>query len=285
MRYFAPRFQIATLAGEQKKLLSKIGGISWGLPADRWPICRQCERQERLLAQLCHEPPMLDLGSPSAVLHLFQCMECGGIDYTCGNIEDCGRDTLVIDRSELGEGLSLIPGYDDLSDLGKELIGEFWITGWEEGDDGIPAMRLPEFFDERKLRKIHNEFPDIDWFDSQMRTRFGGTPRWSGNGPMSFPEPPFEFSFQLDNWLFLPGLPPKPNEAGCMVLELDDTAKWETARPTPDMTRMNAPWVIQHEGSDDHHYAEYTNFGSDGTAYVFVDRSRKPYTFKWFWNR
>src|ERR1700677_2104523 len=132
MRYFTPRFQIATLAGEQKKLLSKIGGIPWGLPADRWPQC--CNRPQKLLAQLCHEPPMLDLGSPSAVLHLFQCMECCGIDEGDG-IEDCGRGALVIDRSELDEGLPPMPevpmpAFGDLPD--QQLIGEFWISGWDE---------------------------------------------------------------------------------------------------------------------------------------------------------
>lgn len=274
MRYFTPQFQIATLIGEQKNLLSKIGGIPWGLPIERWPHC--CGEPQKLLAQLCHEPPMLDLGAPGAVLHLFQCLGCFGID-------ECGCNAFVIDQSELGDGLVQTPGYDD--QLDQKLIGEFRISGWKEGDDGIPASRFPEFFNERKLWALQEEFQNIDWFDFQERTRFGGTPRWTGNGPGVFPEPPFEFLFQLDNYLFLQGPPPKPDEAGCTVLELNKENKWNTANPIPSMRRMNAPWTIMHEPPKDYHAAEYTNLGSDGTAYVFVDRSRKPYTYKWYWNR
>ena len=77
MRSFLPTFQIATLAGEQTCLRSKLGGVPWGLPVERWPVC--CGQPQKLLAQLCHQPPMLDLGAPGAVLHLFQRLDCLGI--------------------------------------------------------------------------------------------------------------------------------------------------------------------------------------------------------------
>src|SRR5579864_8582585 len=105
MQYFMPKFQIAALLPPQDRLRSKIGGIPWGLPPRLWPTC--CGHPQKLLAQLCHEPPILDLGAEGSVLHLFQCLECMGI----GN--DTGRAAFIIDRSILGDGLVTIPGYDD----------------------------------------------------------------------------------------------------------------------------------------------------------------------------
>ena len=137
--------------------MSKIGGIPWGLPSDHWPSC--CGRPQKLLAQLCHEPPMLDLGFPGAVLHLFQCLECCGID-------EYGRDAFVIDGAHLGNGLVRVPEYDRSPDLGNALIGEFWITGWEEHEDGIPAARLAEFFIEEDLWALQDEIwriTEMDW--------------------------------------------------------------------------------------------------------------------------
>ena len=277
MRYFTPRLQIASLAGEQTKLLSKIGGVPWGLPPEKWPVC--CGQPEKLLAQLCHEPPMLDLGAPGAVLHLFQCLECLGIG-------EFGRDAFVLDQSEFRGGLVRIPKYDHSPDLGARLIGEFWITGWKEEDDGIPTARFSEFFDERKLWKLQEEFPKIEWFDCRMNTKFGGSPRWTGNGPMGFPPSPFEYLFQLDNYLYLEGPPPSPNDAGCGVTTFGDKGRvLDTSSPDSDRRRINAPWLIMHDQSADCHYAEYTNLGSDGTAYVFVDRNRLPHEVQWFWNR
>ena len=75
MRYFLPQFRIAAFSGTQTELRSKVGGLPWGLPKERWPRC--CQRPQKLLAQLRHEPPMLDLGDAGAVLHLFQCLDCG----------------------------------------------------------------------------------------------------------------------------------------------------------------------------------------------------------------
>jgi len=224
MRYFMPRFQIATLAEPQTQLLSKIGGLPWGYPLDLWPQC--CGQPQRLLAQLCHEPPMLDLGDSDAVLHLFQCLEC------CGD-DDCGRASVMLNRLELGQSLTTTDAPDYEPALGNSLIGEFWIQSWEEADDGIPDSRLPEFFRAETLRALEDEFTDIDWYSNQGRTKFGGTPRWTGNGPMSFPEGAFEFAFQIDNNLWIAGEMPKADEVGCAVCLFDSTdSDWVTTLPS-----------------------------------------------------
>jgi hypothetical protein len=281
MKFFRPHFKIATLAERQDHLLSKIGGIPWGFPKERWPSC--CGHPQKLLAQLRHEPSKLDLGSTTAVLHLFQCLECCGID-------DCGRGVVLFNESDLGQGLDGVEGYDDKPELGNSLIGELWIDGWEELDDGVPSARFSEFFDEESMWKLQNEFPQIDWFGGRERTKFGGTPRWTGNGPaVSSLPPPFEFLFQLDNYLFLDGLPPKPNEVGCGLIT--NTPKpgggydQVYVRPDAGRVRENAPWSVIYDQGSDHFYVDFTNLGSDGTAYVYIDRTRQPNEIRWLWSR
>ena len=232
---------------------------------------------------------MLDLGAPGAVLHLFQCLECCGIDYSGGDGEYGGRSAFLVDRSRLTDSLSMVPGYDAEADLGKPLIGELWIEAWEEADDGIPAAGLPEFYDETDFWALQEQFPSIDWFDGRELTKFGGSPRWTGNGPMAFPPPPFEFLFQLHHRLVLEGLPPSPSEAGCVVskhqLDAAGATVWTNARPEPGELPPNAPWTILYEPPADHFWVEFTNLGSDGTAYVFIDRTQRPHEVRWIWNR
>jgi len=70
-----------------------------------------------------------------------------------------------------------------------------------------------------------------------------------------------------------------------MEYEEGTSAEQVYARPDPGMSLINAPWIITHERSANHHYAGFTNLGSDGTAYVFIDRTRQPHGVKWYWNR
>lgn len=222
---------------------------------------------------------MLDLGDSDAVLHLFQCLECCGID-------DCGRASVMLNRSQLGQSPTTPdePGYEPA--LGNSLIGELWIDGWTAADDGIPDSRLTEFFRHDSLRALEDEFTQIDWYDFREKTKFGGTPRWTGNGPMGFPTGAFEFAFQIDKAVYLMGPMPKADDVGCDVSELNSrSSDWITTLPTAEAKRPNAPWGLFHEPPDSFFIAEYTNLGTDGTVYVFIDRSQKPYEARWFWNR
>jgi len=283
VRYFLPRFKIATLAPPQTRLVSKIGGLPWGFPGRMWPKC--CGHPQKLVAQLVHDPPMLDLGAPGLVLHLFHCIDC---DLGCSH---AGRSTVLVDQSQLGSGLTRVEGWDYKPELGESLVGELFIDAWEEGDDGIPPARLPEFFDERKLYDLHHEFGAIDWFEGRNSTRFGGSPRWTGNGPMQAPEAPYEFLFQIASGLWLEGPPPDAEDVGCQVLttilqkEPLRIVEQTAVAPRSGVRTVNAPWYLDHGQGDNHHWASFDNLGSDGTIFVFTDRTGSLPRILWFWNR
>lgn len=259
------------------RLVSKIGGVPWGLPADLWPSC--CGYPQKLLAQFRHDPPMLDLGAPGSVLFLFQCLECCGFD-------ECGHSVLIIEASKLADGPVRIPGYDQICDLGGPLVGEFLLDGWTENDDGIPEERLSDFLDDRAYWTLESEFPDIDFLDPLARTRFGGAPRWTVNGPGQVPPRPFEFLFQINNCLYFDGPAPQADEVGCWVSKSSSLSGAQTTvLPQEGMSKVNAPWGIMNEPEWGLHSAEFTNLASDGIIYVFIDRTQTPHAVQWFWNR
>jgi len=223
---------------------------------------------------------MIDLGDPRAVLHLFQCQDCLGIT------RDTGRAAFIIDRAELGNELSAPEGYDAPGDMGPPLVGESFITGWDKHDDGIPLSRLPEFYNEKRLWALQDEFPDINWFDSQGATKFGGSPRWTGNGPMMSERPgSFQFLFQLHEYIYFSGKAPHPDRVGCQVIFRDKKGRDHTYRPASGKEKKNAPFYISHVEGAKTWSSDYINLGTDGTLFVLINRKTRPHRVKWFWNR
>jgi hypothetical protein len=224
---------------------------------------------------------MLDLGANGMVLHLFQCHGCGLNTPTACR-------AIVLHESQLAHRLTKVEGCDEATEYGNGLVGEARIKGWKEFDDGIPVSRLRELLgDFRTCSKLQDEFPQIEWFDGREATRFGGTPRWTGNGPMGIPDGPFEFLFQLDNHLYMPLPLPDPDDVGCTIYTFpcETSESREGISVQPSYSKPNAPWFIMHEpGAPDYRF-EFTNLGSDGTLFVFIDRTKTPHEFRWFWNR
>jgi hypothetical protein len=40
-----------------------------------------------------------------------------------------------------------------------------------------------------------------------------------------------------------------------------------------------------HERGSNEYYFEFTNLGTDGVLYAFIDRTEQPHKVIWFWNR
>lgn len=263
MKFYQPKFQIAALKGPQRKLRSKFGGLPWGLPLERWSRCQSCGRLMSLLGQLCHNPPALDLGGSKHVLHLFQCQECFG--YESGK----GNDAVMIPVRELGPKITPLPEAEDLHGLlgsdSDRLVGELWIEGWKKVEDGLDPIPAKDAYNERKWLDLPEAVAN-SMFDIRWRTKMGGIPYWTGNGPNLFkPRKGYEFLFQLNNSIEFSGSPPNKQE-------------WNG--------KVNAPWDLSvYKSATPRFVIEITNLGTDGTAYFFINRGYKPAKVYWFWNR
>jgi hypothetical protein len=291
MKFFLPQLQIATLQPPQSRFRSKFGGLPWGLPVEKWSRCQQCHARMSLLAQLSHDPPALDLGDPEYVLHLFQCQNCFGYDAGEGN------DAEMVRASELGRGLTPLPQGENLSGILAtnldQMVGELWIEGWTEQDDGFDPALAKELFDQDRWIQL----PESDrhrMFESRWRTKMGGIPYWTGNGPLQRPRAGYEFLFQMDSAIPLRGAVPTPDEVGGMVTVTElagegmevRIARQDYHKPQPGKGKVNAPWNVEVDAATPGEYfVEITNFGTDGTAYVFINRNSNPASVYWFWNR
>jgi hypothetical protein len=133
---------------------------------------------------------------------------------------------------------------------------------------------------------LPKEFQFPHNFGYRLRTKAGGVPYWTANGPSQVPPRPFDYLMQIDTFLSIQGRLPDPSAIGCDVCVHQANGEIET-RPVPSVAkRENAPWSAMREPdqADDYH-VEFANFGSDGTAYVFIDRETAPPRAVFFWNR
>jgi hypothetical protein len=143
----------------------------------------------------------------------------------------------------------------------------------------IPPHLSPAYFDPDTFRALQAEFQFPHDFD-RLRTKAGGVPYWTANGPAGLPgipQRPFDYLLQIDTFLSIEGRLPDPSAIGCAVDVHQANGQMET-RPVPGAAkRENAPWrAMQEVDRDDEYDVEFANFGSDGTAYVFIDRQTTP---------
>lgn len=290
---FIPRFEVATLRPPQRRLIPKLGGLPWGLPANMWPRCRECSMPMALLAQLPHQDLALDCGDPRWVLHLFQCVTagCGTWSYD----EGCNA-AFMLPLEAVGNGLTRPPEaaverrvyarVTGSTAVEHAMHGELWLTGWHEHQDAIPQHMSSAYSDPDSFRALPDEFQFPYGFGDRYFTKTGGVPYWTANGPEKVPPRPFEYLMQIDTFISIQGRLPDPSAIGCDVDVYQANGDMETRRVSRLAKRANAPWsAMQNADQADEYYVEFANFRSDGTAYVFVDRETTPPRAIFFWRR
>ena len=109
-----------------------------------------------------------------------------------------------------------------------QTVGELWIDGWNEIDDGLDSSLSTHIYDDETWMRLPRDIVH-SMFETHRRTRMGGIPYWTGNGPPGQPEPGYKFLFQLDVFEFN-GIAPDPNEAGGVVVVTEYEGKGSSLR-------------------------------------------------------
>lgn len=281
VRFYRPKCVLAALQPPQDRLLSKFGGQPWGFPQDRWPVCSGCANPMSTVAQLVHAPPVIDLGRAGSALHLFFCADVACRTY--GGIEGCRA--VILQREEIGNGVTPQPADRE---GGHSMNGELWITAWDRHEDAVTSEQAPSFYDDRSHLNLPDEIAQPFGFDERWNTKAGGVPYWTGGGGVTLdrahiPCPPFEFLLQIHSRIYVDGAPPAADLLDCLVSiheEVGGETKWNHTWPAG----RHAGFSLIYEKGADSYGVDFVNFGSDGTAFVFIDR-RCPPEVRWHWNR
>ncbi len=244
---YEPICSIASLQEPQSKLRSKIGGLPWGLPKKYW------NDKLALLAQLVHEPPMVDLGG-DYVLHLWH-----------WSTPDDYCDPPLYEESELWATLVPVAEMTETSftepPAGVTPFEELYIDSWREFDQQQTLGRLyggPE-------------------------TRVAGLP---GGGGHSNPEDDLplgmSFLFQTDG-TFVLGAPPSVDTdmERTSIAELEKSLGVEP-RLAGQERKYSGTLMKNGKGI---WRAYIADFASDGNAWVFIDRAADPPKVVWNWSR
>lgn len=272
--YWEPEFVLGAMQPAQDGVVAKIGGLPWGFPQSRWPSCRECGRGLSHLAQLPHHDRIFDLGKAGSVLHLFHC-EWDGI---CSTWDDStgASHWEIIDKTDLSAGLTSPP-------VEARLLGEYRITGWQEGKTPAQFLaNLDSWYDQDRFFKLEDGI-----FEGMIKidTKAGGIPYWTGNGPNSFPDPPYEYLAQFDTFMHCSGPIPTPDQADTTVRYNGAGEGGDDVYVDPEKKRGTANHLIQVERDPDRFYGDWANLGSDGTGFLFINREIDPVDIVWFWNR
>lgn len=183
MHYYKP-ILIKSKTLPPSKYQDQFGGLPWGFPVEKWPVCEYCHTPLSFLAQLKHDENHLPLGKEGRILYLFHCdtQEKGCPSYEA---ESGANSVIILDPEELTHGpVSNHP--ESLSILPCATVDK-----WEQCKE--PSSSHPsEPFDYHSWLA----FDDLTYIDSiEPLTRLGGTPDW-----LQIPEPyssPYYFAGQI----------------------------------------------------------------------------------------
>ncbi len=205
MRYFVPDIHVVSQAsgsasgisgkvfggsGQKAELdapVEKLGGIPFGLPANRWPNCKSCGKSQSLLAQLRHHPERLDLGREGRTLFVFQCNHGQG-DCKTWEAFSGANACLVVEPEDLDNVTATVP-----TD-GPVIEDEVSIAGWLAREDGLSPSIAPQFHKFETFAKLDQETLS----KVTTLTRLGGVPFWLQN-PEDMLQSGWRFIGQLDS--------------------------------------------------------------------------------------
>jgi hypothetical protein len=124
---------------------------------------------------------------------------------------------------------------------------EIRVTQWTESDDGVPPERVPDYYDDDAYFALDEESMAPGGRD----TRLGGVPAWEQSATEG-PEQPWTFVGQI-------------------------ASRQPMQSPPPGFVDQHPLWIATGW------HLRGPNFGDDGIAYLFLDRSSDPPAACYFW--
>jgi hypothetical protein len=282
MKYYIPDIKLSVLLNKQTLMEDKLGGLPWGMPANKWPICRQCNNPMLLLAQLSHNGTRLDLGAPGRVLHLFQC----GSDCDTWSHESGANSCFVLEAEVMTHGLTVPPNYSiekvidewaidyvfnfpDRESIREkyQLQAEVRVLRWIEEEDGISPEDAKYFTNSQDFWNMPDTIKD-----PYCGTKLGSVPCWVQTPELEG----LSFIGQLaDNYFFTHSLP-KPDEVGCSVGKVNILGcfkYYEPKKRKPSAPRFVAEIKMKSSEQKSKWVCEGPNFGDGGIGYIFLKRN------------
>lgn len=300
MQHFKPKLILGILAPPQTELQDKFGGLPWGVPQERWPVCAKCGSPMTFLAQLQHHPERFDLGKEGRVLFVFMCNLDPGRCHTW-EMDAGANAVLILDPAELSTGLTQPPS---LLERDEMVEVEARVVKWIAGEDPVFVDQYSNFF---KDEATYYDIPDEIRDEVKGGTKLGGVPSWH-QGPQC-PDKPYCFVAQFDHQHVFDGPVPSSERLGTVVTNFKsisfnvvqtavpflkrvmwpkrtvemDVSDYEIQEPEQITNALGAPRgiIVSPKGT---WLCDAANYGW-GTAYLFVDADAASPSGKFLWQR
>jgi len=279
MKYFAPELALGALLPPQTEIMDKYGGLPWGLPVDRWPLCRECGKPLTHLATLTQYAERLDLGADGRAVLVFQCGRSPNETGCETLLPDSGANAvLFLDAKEQTKSLTEPPAPGAPREI------EVRVTNWTEQHDLVtpelePSFYITDSYDaDGGFRDIFGEFyyAHEAVVDSVADgAKLGGVPGWI-QSPEKI-DSAFRFAAQLAMYLHFPDPLPSADAAQATINVRERVpsalARYSVSKPIhPDANLRGEIYVsdltIKRYGSGFN--VEVADFGDGGSGYLFV---------------
>lgn len=227
MKYFVPTLALGALSPPQSQLTDKFGGLPWGLPASRWPLCAECGNPQTHLATFTHSAGRLDLGAEGRTVLVFQCghspNETDCENYTAGS----GANAVVfLDAHELGSGLTVPPAPGTPKQI------EMRVTEWGEQHDLVTPEMEPSFLCGDSYWQ-DDEATEIVSASVADGAKLGSVPAWIQGGAGT--DPAFRFVAQLGYAYHFSDPMPTADAAGATI------SRWNKGERKPQVNQPTNP--------------------------------------------
>lgn len=267
-----PELALGALLPPQTQLAEKFGGLPWGLPIGRWPLCSECGNPQTHLATFVHHTERLNLGKEGRVVLVFQCGHSPN-ETNCKTWEPgSGANAVVfLDANNIGTELTVPPAPDAVREI------EMRVVHWEERHDLVTEDLKPSFIsgeaywqDDEATEAIAASVADL--------AKLGSVPGWIQEGVKV--DPAFYFAAQLGYAYHFPDPLPTADQIGATisVSVRDEAGRFAGRQITepinPDPMIRGKIYVSDitlgryGSGFD----VEAADFGDGGDGYVFINR-------------